>query len=238
MSFKNSAQVYVSTGLPLSARVLKSSGLMYLPENVSQRSKSTDVYAVDDWSCLENIELYLAEKPLKNLQDGLSIFEVSEEVIELLKNANFDAPLEEALLSQIHACISQQISLIDEYILDNTAIMLTSYQGRRTGNTTNGFHFDDGEGTSLRVGINLGDVSRNVYFVPEKKEIILSQFTQEVSKDQLYPAICHLGLSPLSVTVHPGEGWILPTKEFLHDGRRKESNGLSKFILMSADFKG
>jgi hypothetical protein len=223
-------------------RVLRSPGLVLDVGRAHNKVASTDLYPIDTWDRIE-VEM-LTVRDIVTPEDGLSVFRADQGLLSaVLRNRNpwkervsgdpFD--IDADLQGYVNSIISSRFGPKSLYRVCAEAVMLQSFpsKGMSSGLTTNGFHFDREDAVSVRIGLNLGDVPRKVFYVPFSKSSILAEIPEH---DRLnpYAAISKLGLPALSVQIEPGEGWTLPTTEYLHDGRRAIPDGFSSFILFRA----
>jgi hypothetical protein len=242
----NTYTVYMSPSLGVlePERIRASQGLRYDPTRIHGKHRSTDLYTTDDWcSAADTIAIQrgsIAEKPW----DQLSVFRVPDDIFEVLReryagNTAAEGGYPFAVDAEIRIGLNQLLRNLfgpsSDFSIDEKAILLRSNpaKGVATGQTTNGFHFDIGNEDSLRVGINLGDVPRYVYYVPVSRATLLPGRTRDECQ-RLYREISGTNIPVVSVRVDPGEGWSLATTEYLHDGRRAQAEGLSRFVLFTA----
>lgn len=244
---RNQAQIGVSAKIQdtVTSRFHRSSGLFFEPGRDHKKFRSTDLYPIEEWLDLDDENLF-CDLASMDLQSGLALFQLPEALVDNIRaqmkidegaTSNEMILLQKGLIDRIKQELDSNLP-IHQYQFEDSCALLVSDPTLRiaAGRTTNGLHFDDGGGTSLRVGINIGDVPRFVYFVPEFKHGLMDQIPHyDRNVERLYRAIANIETCVLSVLVQPGEGWTLPTKLFLHDGRRAEPVGLSGVVLLSAN---
>jgi hypothetical protein len=219
-----------------------SSGLVHEPGRAHDKDRSTDIYAIDDWRVAGDL-VETGEK-LIEVEAGISVFTPPAEFVQTIIEGNDPRQgkaggqpfeLDRKTIEEGQEVVVTQLG--DGYVMDETAVMLRSFpaKGISSGKTTNGFHFDKGDPNKLRVGVNLFDIPRMVYYVPVSRQKVMDELNQEGEPDAAtYEALPGLSLPVLSVMVKPGEGWTLPTVDYLHDGRRAVPDGFSSFVLLSA----
>jgi hypothetical protein len=226
-------------------RVRVGDHLVYEPDRAHDKFRSSGLFVSGNWSAEDATANTVVGQVPEDLMKAVCITSIPEGLFVALRDwahlqdgTGLPNAMERSIRDSLGDFIGSATRSRRPIDVMAEAIVLRSdpLAGTSSGLTTNGLHFDDPRPASIRIGVNLGIVDRNIYFVPALRRSVSGSDDCDESGGG-YGGLPHSNLRPISVLVKAGESWTMPTTNFLHDGRRAVPTGPSSFLLATGVFK-